>query len=79
MDRSNPFRSSKIMKVQLKKLLMLWLLAAALTSGSVGAGSAAELTKLYVGYGGVAGYQLPVWVNKEAEIGKKMASTSNRC
>jgi len=31
----------------------------------------AELTKIYVGYGGIAGYQMPLWVNKEAEIGKK--------
>jgi len=40
-------------------------------SASIGQAAAAELTKIYVGYGGVAGYQLPVWVNKEAEIGKK--------
>jgi ABC-type nitrate/sulfonate/bicarbonate transport system substrate-binding protein len=33
--------------------------------------SAAELTKVYAGYGGIAGYQMPLWVNKEAEIGKK--------
>ena len=32
---------------------------------------AAEITKIYVGYGGIAGYQMPLWVNKEAEIGKK--------
>jgi NitT/TauT family transport system substrate-binding protein len=40
-------------------------------SASIGQAAAAELIKIYVGYGGVAGYQLPVWVNKEAEIGKK--------
>ncbi|HWH77781.1 MAG TPA: ABC transporter substrate-binding protein, partial [Candidatus Binatus sp.] len=33
--------------------------------------SAAELIKVYAGYGGIAGYQLPLWVNKEAEISKK--------
>jgi ABC-type nitrate/sulfonate/bicarbonate transport system substrate-binding protein len=32
---------------------------------------AAELIKVYAGYGGIAGYQLPLWVNKEAEISKK--------
>lgn len=31
----------------------------------------ADLTKIYVGYGGIAGYQMPLWVNKEAGIGKK--------
>ena len=33
--------------------------------------SAADLTKIYAGYGGIAGYQMPLWVIKEAEIGKK--------
>ena len=32
---------------------------------------AADLIKVYAGYGGIAGYQMPLWVNKEAEIGKK--------
>ncbi len=32
---------------------------------------AAESTLFRVGYGGVAGYQLPLWVNKEAGIAKK--------
>jgi len=32
---------------------------------------AAELTKIYAGYGGIAGYQMPLWVVKEADIGKK--------
>jgi ABC-type nitrate/sulfonate/bicarbonate transport system substrate-binding protein len=59
------------MKVQLKYLLTSCLLGAVLTSSNASDGCAAELTKIYVGYGGVAGYQLPVWVNKEAEIGKK--------
>ncbi len=59
------------MKVQLKHLLTSCLLGAVLTSVTASDGRAAEVTKIYVGYGGVAGYQLPVWVNKEAEIGKK--------
>ncbi len=32
---------------------------------------AAELTKIYAGYGGIAGYQMPLWVMKDADIGKK--------
>lgn len=42
-----------------------------LVSFACGYASAADLTKIYVGYGGIAGYQMPLWVNKEAEIGKK--------
>ena len=42
-----------------------------LASFACGYASAADLTKIYVGYGGIAGYQMPLWVNKEAEIGKK--------
>ena len=36
-----------------------------------GGASATELTKIYAGYGGIAGYQMPLWVIKEADIGKK--------
>jgi len=32
---------------------------------------AADLTKIYAGYGGIAGYQMPLWVIKDADIGKK--------
>jgi NitT/TauT family transport system substrate-binding protein len=32
---------------------------------------AADLIKVYAGYGGIAGYQMPLWVNKEAGISKK--------
>ena len=32
---------------------------------------AAELTLIHAGYGGIAGYQLPLWVNKEAGISRK--------
>jgi NitT/TauT family transport system substrate-binding protein len=31
----------------------------------------ADYTWVQVGYGGIAGYQLPIWVNKEAGISKK--------
>ena len=33
--------------------------------------SAAEHTLIHAGYGGIAGYQLPLWVNKEAGISRK--------
>lgn len=34
-------------------------------------GGAAEHTLIHAGYGGIAGYQLPLWVNKEAGISRK--------
>jgi ABC-type nitrate/sulfonate/bicarbonate transport system substrate-binding protein len=32
---------------------------------------AADLTLVHAGYGGIAGYQLPIWVNKEVGISRK--------
>jgi NitT/TauT family transport system substrate-binding protein len=50
----------------------LWSLLVGVTIAfAVGNGHSAELTKVYVGYGGIAGYQMPLWVNKEAEISRK--------
>lgn len=40
------------------------------TAGSAHA-AAVEPTKIYAGYGGIAGYQMPLWVIKDADIGKK--------
>lgn len=37
----------------------------------VARGHAAETTLVHVGYGGIAGYQLPLWVNKETGISRK--------
>ncbi|SRR5581483_20503 len=34
-------------------------------------GAGAETTLVHVGYGGIAGYQLPLWVNKEIGISRK--------
>ena len=34
-------------------------------------GAAAEYTLVHAGYGGIAGYQLPIWINKELGISKK--------
>lgn len=33
--------------------------------------TAAEMTQVHAGYGGIAGYQLPIWVNKETGISRK--------
>ena len=41
-------------------------------------GAAAESTLVQVGYGGIAGYQLPLWINKDNGISKKYGSRSNR-
>jgi ABC-type nitrate/sulfonate/bicarbonate transport system substrate-binding protein len=44
----------------------------ALPLGSIAPHSlAAEMTQVQAGYGGIAGYQLPLWVNKESGISKK--------
>ncbi len=47
------------------------LICAFLPSLTAGQSCAAELTLSHAGYGGIAGYQLPLWVNKEAGISKK--------
>jgi NitT/TauT family transport system substrate-binding protein len=51
-------------------LLGLMIFAAAFT-GFPRVGSAAESTRFLVSYGGTAGYQLPLWVNKELGFSKK--------
>jgi NitT/TauT family transport system substrate-binding protein len=51
--------------------LLFSLFVGAAVALLVRSGHAAELTKVYAGYGGIAGYQMPLWVNKEAEISKK--------
>ena len=33
-----------------------------------GVGSGAEVTSVLASYGGTAGYQLPLWINKEAGL-----------
>lgn len=49
------------------------VLFVAMVSVALGASQAsgAELPLVRVGYGGIAGYQLPLWVNKEAGLAKK--------
>jgi NitT/TauT family transport system substrate-binding protein len=60
----------------MKKRHIAIVLATLIYHGSLsmltaGQGLAAEVTLIQVGYGGIAGYQLPLWVNKEAGISKK--------
>jgi hypothetical protein len=42
------------------------------------AGFAAELTPVRLGYGGIAGYQLPLWVSKETRTGIKTMALSSK-
>ena len=49
---------------------MAFLLALALSRAVIQSG-AADYTLVHAGYGGIAGYQLPIWVNKETGISKK--------
>ena len=56
------------------KIKTRWhVLFVAMVSVALGASQAsgAELPLVRVGYGGIAGYQLPLWVNKEAGLAKK--------
>ena len=59
----------KMTKLWQRILLCLIMLAVA-SAGLVRAGSAAE-SQFLVSYGGTAGYQLPLWVNKELGFSKK--------
>ena len=51
-------------------LFVLFILCAAF-AGPARMGSAAEASRFLVSYGGTAGYQLPLWVNKEFGFSKK--------
>lgn len=55
--------------VRWRRLLFVTAIVS-LAFGSLKA-SGAELGVVRVGYGGIAGYQLPLWVNKEAGIARK--------
>lgn len=56
---------------QWKLILINLLIFSAPFAGSARLGSAAEATPFLVSYGGTAGYQLPLWVNKELGFSKK--------
>ena len=48
-------------------LIILAIFIASLVS-LAGVGSGAEVAPFLVSYGGTAGYQLPLWINKEAGL-----------
>jgi ABC-type nitrate/sulfonate/bicarbonate transport system substrate-binding protein len=52
-------------------LLIILTIFSVVFAGSVRVASAAEGTRFLVSYGGTAGYQLPLWVNKEFGFSKK--------
>jgi ABC-type nitrate/sulfonate/bicarbonate transport system substrate-binding protein len=51
--------------------LIILIIFSVVFAGFVRIGSAAEATPFLVSYGGTAGYQLPLWVNKELGFSKK--------
>ncbi len=54
-----------------KTIVTLALQVLLLVSGPAPKSLAADLTLMRVGYGGIAGYQLPLWVSKEVGISRK--------
>ena len=61
----------KSLNTKPRSLFSVAVVYALVTVGVARNGCAADLTLVHVGYGGIAGYQLPLWVSKEAEISKK--------
>src|ERR1044072_57062 len=55
----------------LQALLRTSVLVAIMPAFTAAHASAAEITQVHAGYGGIAGYQLPIWINKETGIGRK--------
>ena len=53
------------------KVLLQGLLCGTLLIAATSDARATESIKVYAGYGGIAGYQLPLWINKEVGISKK--------
>ena len=57
--------------IQWRRTLMILTILATASGSLARNGSAAEATSVRVSYGGTAGYQLPLWVNKEMGLYKK--------
>jgi ABC-type nitrate/sulfonate/bicarbonate transport system substrate-binding protein len=55
----------------LSPALIILIIFSVIFAGFMRAASAAEGTRFLVSYGGTAGYQLPLWVNKELGFSKK--------
>jgi len=58
----------KILQALLRTSVVVAMSIPAFTAAHV---SAAEITQVHAGYGGIAGYQLPIWINKETDISRK--------
>jgi len=56
---------------QLRKALLVTLTVFTIWLGTLERARSAEATRFLVSYGGTAGYQLPLWVNKEFGFSKK--------
>src|SRR6476661_2429656 len=56
---------------QLRQALVVTLTVFTVGIGTVERGRSAEGTRFLVSYGGTAGYQLPLWINKEFGFSKK--------
>src|ERR1044072_8100382 len=56
---------------QLRQALLVTLTVFTLWLGPLERARSAEATRFLVSYGGTAGYQLPLWVNKEFGFSKK--------
>lgn len=59
------------MRDKLNRKVLLGLLLVILLCAATSDAGAAELIKVHAGYGGIAGYQLPLWINKEIGLSKK--------
>jgi len=56
---------------QLRQLLLVTLMVFTVSMGSLERARSAESTRFLVSYGGTAGYQLPLWINREFGFSKK--------
>jgi NitT/TauT family transport system substrate-binding protein len=56
---------------QLRQVLLVALMVFTVSMGSLERARSAESTRFLVSYGGTAGYQLPLWINREFGFSKK--------
>ena len=56
---------------QLRQVLLVTLTVLTVSTGTLERARSAESTRFLVSYGGTAGYQLPLWINKEFGFSKK--------
>ena len=59
------------MKVTMRRAFLGTMMVWACVIGNTRTGWVAESSRFLVSYGGTAGYQLPLWVNKELGFSKK--------